>query len=80
MGHGPHEGNGRTAPMPAAVHKARGVDFNGGFSLSRSMDDVEAVVIKQALDEFHWNRTMTARKLGTSFRSLRYRIKKHGLG
>ena len=80
MGHGAHEGDGKTAPMPAAVLKTRGVNFNGGFSLSRYMDDVEAEVIRQALDEFHWNRTMTARKLGTSFRSLRYRIKKHGLG
>ena len=27
----------------------------------------------------HWNRTLAAKKLGMSFRSLRYRLKKLGL-
>ncbi|AXU43738.1 helix-turn-helix domain-containing protein [Acinetobacter baumannii] len=27
----------------------------------------------------HWNRTLAAKKLGMTFRSLRYRLKKFGL-
>jgi two-component system response regulator PilR (NtrC family) len=33
----------------------------------------------RALEETRWNRTAAAKKLGMSFRSLRYRLKKLGL-
>ena len=43
------------------------------------LDDIERQVISAALEECRWNKTATAKKLGISFRSLRYRLKKLGL-
>lgn len=48
-------------------------------SLDDFLEDIERDVITKALDETRWNRTAAARKLGVSFRSLRYRLKKLGL-
>ncbi|MET0085964.1 MAG: helix-turn-helix domain-containing protein [Sedimenticola sp.] len=31
------------------------------------------------MDETHWNRTAAAKRLGISFRALRYRLEKLGL-
>lgn len=47
--------------------------------LERYLEEVEKEIILTALDLTHWNRTLAARKLGMSFRSLRYRLKKFGL-
>ncbi len=44
------------------------------------LQDIERHIIQQALDASLWNRTAAAKKLGMSFRSLRYRLKKLGLG
>jgi two-component system response regulator PilR (NtrC family) len=41
--------------------------------------EVEKRVILQALEETRWNRTAAARRLGISFRALRYRLEKLGL-
>lgn len=41
--------------------------------------EVEKKILVQALDSTHWNRTLAAKKLGMTFRSLRYRLKKFGL-
>lgn len=41
--------------------------------------NIEKSLLIQALDSTHWNRTLAAKKLGMSFRSLRYRLKKFGL-
>ncbi len=48
-------------------------------SLDDYLEDIERDVITQALEETRWNRTAAAKKLGVSFRSLRYRLKKLGL-
>ncbi|MEX1033049.1 MAG: sigma-54 dependent transcriptional regulator [Cellvibrionaceae bacterium] len=48
-------------------------------SLDDFLEDIERDVITKALDETRWNRTAAAKKLGVSFRSLRYRLKKLGL-
>lgn len=48
-------------------------------SLDEYLEDIERDVITKALDETRWNRTAAAKKLGVSFRSLRYRLKKLGL-
>jgi two-component system response regulator PilR (NtrC family) len=48
-------------------------------SLDEFLEDIERDVITKALDETRWNRTAAAKKLGVSFRSLRYRLKKLGL-
>jgi two-component system response regulator PilR (NtrC family) len=42
--------------------------------------EVERQLIVQALQESRWNRTAAAQRLGLSFRSMRYRMEKLGLG
>lgn len=54
-------------------------DFAEGDSLEEYLTDIEKQAILKALDETRWNRTAAAKKLGMSFRSLRYRLKKLGL-
>ena len=43
------------------------------------LENVEKEVLLNALNQTHWNRTLAAKKLGMTFRSLRYRLKKFGL-
>jgi two-component system response regulator PilR (NtrC family) len=43
------------------------------------LEDLERNIISAALEECRWNKTATAKLLGISFRSLRYRQKKLGL-
>lgn len=60
----------------------------GGTSLSPQdaygdlegyLEDIERQILSAALEECRWNKTATAKLLGVSFRSLRYRLKKLGL-
>ncbi|WP_256474019.1 sigma-54-dependent transcriptional regulator [Microbulbifer okhotskensis] len=48
-------------------------------SLDNFLQGIEKGVIEDALVKTRWNRTAAAEKLGISFRSLRYRLKKLGL-
>ncbi|WP_250464202.1 sigma-54-dependent transcriptional regulator [Microbulbifer litoralis] len=48
-------------------------------SLDEFLQNIEKEAIEAALLETRWNRTAAAQKLGISFRSLRYRLKKLGL-
>ena len=50
-----------------------------GFSLEKHLEAVEKNAIQAALEECRWNKTEAAKKLGMSFRSFRYRVKKLGL-
>ncbi|EXA66632.1 AAA domain family protein [Acinetobacter baumannii 348935] len=43
------------------------------------LEKIEKEILLNALNLTHWNRTLAAKKLGMSFRSLRYRLKKFGL-
>lgn len=43
------------------------------------LENIERELISTALEECRWNKTATAKILGISFRSLRYRLKKLGL-
>ncbi|MGQ9374851.1 sigma-54-dependent transcriptional regulator [Acinetobacter tandoii] len=43
------------------------------------LENIEKEILLNALNITHWNRTLAAKKLGMSFRSLRYRLKKFGL-
>ena len=43
------------------------------------LENIEKEVLLNALNLTHWNRTLAAQKLGMTFRSLRYRLKKFGL-
>jgi len=49
------------------------------ISLENYLEEIEKEAISQALEENRWNKTATAKHLGLSFRSLRYRLKKLGL-
>lgn len=53
-------------------------DFYNG-NLPEHLEDVEKRIIVRALKETRWNRTAAAKKLGISFRALRYRLEKLGL-
>ncbi|NOQ14932.1 MAG: response regulator [Methyloprofundus sp.] len=48
-------------------------------SLENYLEEIEKQAITNALEKNKWNRTATAKQLGMSFRSLRYRLKKLGL-
>jgi two-component system response regulator PilR (NtrC family) len=50
-----------------------------GESLEDYLLGIEKNLIIKALDDTRWNRTAAAKKLGMTFRSLRYRLKKLGL-
>jgi two-component system response regulator PilR (NtrC family) len=50
-----------------------------GVSLEKFLEDIERRAITRALDLERWNRTAAAKRLGMSFRSLRYRLKKLGI-
>jgi two-component system response regulator PilR (NtrC family) len=55
---------------------AQGLPSEG---LEAYLEDIEKQLILQALESSYWNRTVAAKKLGMTFRSLRYRLKKFGL-
>lgn len=55
-------------PMPA-----------GELDLENYLETIERQAIEQALEATRWNKTAAAKKLGISFRALRYRLKKLGM-
>tara|TARA_R110002110_G_scaffold415765_1_gene655140 strand:+ start:20126 stop:21526 length:1401 start_codon:yes stop_codon:yes gene_type:complete len=63
----PHEDGSESARLPAS--EAYG-DLEG------YLERIERDILSQALEECRWNKTATAKLLGISFRSLRYRLKK----
>ena len=48
-------------------------------SLESYLEGIEKNVIVDALEATRWNKTAAAKKLGITFRALRYRLKKLGL-
>jgi len=48
-------------------------------SIDEYLEDIEKGILLQTLEKNRWNRTATAKTLGITFRSLRYRLKKLGL-
>jgi two-component system response regulator PilR (NtrC family) len=48
-------------------------------SLDSYLENIEKSVIVDALETTRWNKTAAARKLGITFRALRYKLKKLGL-
>ncbi|WP_078084492.1 sigma-54-dependent transcriptional regulator [Microbulbifer mangrovi] len=72
-------------PAMTALPIPKQAIYPGQFAHSdySSLDDflqtVEREAIENTLNETDWNRTAAAEKLGISFRSLRYRLKKLGL-
>ena len=54
-------------------------DEQSAWNMEKCLENIERTLIKEALDRCAGNRTETARYLGVSFRSLRYRLKKLGI-
>ncbi len=48
-------------------------------SIDEYLSEVEKEIICETLEQTRWNKTLAAKKLGISFRSLRYRLVKLGL-
>lgn len=57
-------------------HSARCAEYP---SLDDYLQDIEKDILCNALEQAKWNKTLAAKNLGISFRSLRYRLRKLGL-
>ena len=52
---------------------------SGQIDLESYLERVEREAIEKALEASRYNKTAAAKKLGISFRALRYRLKKIGI-
>jgi len=52
---------------------------DGEIDLEGYLESIERQAIEKALEATRWNKTAAARRLGISFRALRYRLKKLGM-
>ena len=69
-----------TGSIAGAVDEDRGRALEPGtVPLDTYMDNIEKDVLIKALEQTRYNKTAAARKLGITFRALRYRLKKLGL-
>ncbi|MCM2329976.1 two-component system, NtrC family, response regulator PilR [Geopseudomonas sagittaria] len=66
------------APAPGSGESAGG-NLTQIDDLEDFLENIERQAIMQALEETRWNRTAAAQRLGLSFRSMRYRLKKLGI-
>ncbi|WP_187276598.1 sigma-54-dependent transcriptional regulator [Parahaliea maris] len=65
------------ADTPAAPVMTGGIDYEAAIGdLEGYLEDVERQILSAALEQCRWNKTATAKLLGVSFRSLRYRLQK----
>lgn len=71
----PHEGS--RSDLPTAAEEGRTICFP--LDGSQSLDEMEARIIRTALERNGFNVTSTARALGATRQTLRYRIEKHGI-
>lgn len=73
-----------TLPPVNAVRKDDDASISHNYnaaieSLDNYLEKIEKNIILEHLEKHRWNRTSTAKKLGITFRSLRYRMKKLGI-
>ena len=68
----------RFADTPAVADPVAG-SLAQVSNLEDYLETIERTLILQALEETRWNRTAAAQRLGLTFRSMRYRLKKLGL-
>lgn len=52
---------------------------DGEIDLENYLENIERQAIEKALEATRWNKTAAAKRLGISFRALRYRLKKLGM-
>ncbi|HTF97252.1 MAG TPA: sigma-54 dependent transcriptional regulator [Cellvibrio sp.] len=76
----------KTYPTTKTVNDSRStvnVDYSARCaeypSIDEYLQDVEKEILCNALEHARWNKTLAAKYLGISFRSLRYRLQKLGL-
>ena len=62
--------NANTSPAPVP---------EGDIDLEGYLESIERQAIEKALEATRWNKTAAAKRLGISFRALRYRLKKLGM-
>lgn len=66
-----------------SIDKNNRIDYPARCAEYPSLDDylldVEKEILCNALEKVRWNKTLAAKKLGITFRSLRYRLQKLGL-
>ncbi len=55
------------------------VKLGAGETLDSYLEKIERTAIVEALEATRWNKTAAAKKLGITFRALRYKLKKLGL-
>lgn len=60
---------------PQSIPIQKEADYKD-LPLEDHLESLERDLIVKALEESHWNKTATAKKLGISFRALRYRLSK----
>jgi len=76
-------GSSESPPVPAPEQgrsASSGNPAKEAFgNMEAYLEDIERDIISAALEATRWNKTATAKLLGISFRSLRYRLKKLGL-
>jgi len=66
--------------LPCSTELPKAEKFNPSeVSLEDYLEEIEKEALSKALEENRWNKTETAKHLGLTFRSLRYRLKKLGL-
>ncbi|WP_336368331.1 sigma-54-dependent transcriptional regulator [Marinobacter sp. C2H3] len=78
-----------SAPGPSLTQQIAASDPDGGASaahvpegeidLEGYLEAIERQAIEKALEATRWNKTAAAKRLGISFRALRYRLKKLGM-
>ena len=71
-------GNGAPPTMPAAAPPADPTTLTGS-GLVDYVENLEREAIVKALQETRYNKTAAAKKLGITFRALRYKLKKLGI-
>ncbi|EDM46431.1 sigma-54-dependent transcriptional regulator [Marinobacter algicola] len=81
-----HLGN---CPAPSGLAPAGSTAFSaehealaapeGEIDLENYLETIERQAIEKALEATRWNKTAAAKRLGISFRALRYRLKKLGM-
>lgn len=80
-----HLGGNRAAGAPANAAGDATSQANpslipeGNIDLEGYLESIERQAIEKALEATRWNKTAAAKKLGISFRALRYRLKKLGM-
>jgi two-component system response regulator PilR (NtrC family) len=63
-------------PLPTQMEPP---ESDEGLPLENYLEEIERKKIMEALEECRWNRTAAAKRLGISFRALRYRLSKLGI-